>query len=235
MRPSASVVPRATTFPPRSRATATPAAGRPVAVSSTWVERAAMSGRYRTPAMRMLRITAGPFTFRARLEEQAAPKTTAAIRKLLPLRSKLLHVRWSGEATWVPMGSKRLGVEYENHTSHPAPDEIDARGLLALPGMVDAHVHFNEPGRTEWEGWATGSRAAAAGGITTVLDMPLNSVPPLLDGTAFDAKRAAAERASIVDFGLWGGLVDADPMSLHELKGRGAIGCKAFLCDSGVP
>ena len=116
-----------------------------------------------------------------------------------------------------------------------AADEIDARGLLALPGMVDAHVHFNEPGRTEWEGWATGSRAAAAGGITTVLDMPLNSVPPLLDGTAFDAKRAAAERSSIVDFGLWGGLVDADPMSLHELKGRGAIGCKAFLCDSGVP
>ena len=90
-----------------------------------------MSGRYRTPAMRMLRVTAGPFTFRARLEEQAAPKTTAAIRKLLPLRSKLIHVRWSGEATWVPMGSKRLGVEYENHTSHPAPGEI-----LVYPGGI---------------------------------------------------------------------------------------------------
>jgi allantoinase len=116
-----------------------------------------------------------------------------------------------------------------------AADEIDARGLLALPGIVDAHVHFNEPGRTEWEGWASGSRAAVAGGITTVLDMPLNSVPPLLDGAAFDAKRAAAERASTVDFGLWGGLVDADPVSLRELRDRGAIGCKAFLCDSGVP
>src|SRR5439155_1353929 len=82
----------------------------------------------------------------------------------------------------------------------------DARGLLALPGMVDAHVHFNEPGRTDWEGWSTGSRAAAAGGTTTVLDMPLNSVPPVLDGASFDMKKAAAENASIVDFGLWGGL-----------------------------
>jgi allantoinase len=115
-----------------------------------------------------------------------------------------------------------------------AKREIDARGLLALPGMVDAHVHFNEPGRTEWEGWASGSRAAAAGGTTTVLDMPLNSVPPVLDGDSFDVKKEAAEKASIVDFGLWGGLVDADPASLRELSERGAVGVKAFLCDSGV-
>ena len=115
-----------------------------------------------------------------------------------------------------------------------AQREIDARGLLALPGMVDAHVHFNEPGRTDWEGWASGSRAAAAGGTTTVLDMPLNSVPPVLDGDSFDQKRAAAESASIVDFGLWGGLVDADPATLRELSERGAVGVKAFLCDSGV-
>ncbi len=112
--------------------------------------------------------------------------------------------------------------------------EIEARGLLALPGMVDAHVHFNEPGRTDWEGWASGTRAAAAGGTTTVLDMPLNSVPPVLDGASFDVKKAAAEKASIVDFGLWGGLVDADPASLRELSERGAVGVKAFLCDSGV-
>jgi allantoinase len=112
--------------------------------------------------------------------------------------------------------------------------EIDARGLLALPGVIDAHVHFNEPGRTDWEGWASGSRAAAAGGTTTVLDMPLNSVPPVLDGASFDLKKAAAEGACIVDFGLWGGLVDADPGSLRELNERGAVGVKAFLCDSGV-
>ena len=115
-----------------------------------------------------------------------------------------------------------------------AQREIDARGLLALPGMVDAHVHFNEPGRTDWEGWASGSRAAAAGGTTTVLDMPLNSVPPVLDGDSFDVKKEAAEKTSIVDFGLWGGLVDADPESLRELSERGAVGVKAFLCDSGV-
>ena len=116
-----------------------------------------------------------------------------------------------------------------------ADEEIDARGLLALPGIVDAHVHFNEPGRTEWEGWEHGSRAAAAGGVTTVADMPLNSIPPTLDGAAFDAKRAAAERSSVVDFALWGGLVGEDPAPLRELAERGVVGVKAFLCDSGVP
>lgn len=116
-----------------------------------------------------------------------------------------------------------------------AAEEIDARGLVALPGVVDAHVHFNEPGRSEWEGWEHGSRAAAAGGVTTVIDMPLNSLPPTIDGAAFDAKREAAERGSIVDFALWGGLVGIDPGPLRELAARGAVGCKAFLCESGVP
>jgi hypothetical protein len=81
--------------------------------------------------MRMLRITAGPLTFKARLEERDAPKTCAAIRKLLPLRSKLVHCRWSGESTWVPMGSRRLEVEPENHTSYPAPGQI-----LVYPGGI---------------------------------------------------------------------------------------------------
>jgi allantoinase len=112
--------------------------------------------------------------------------------------------------------------------------EIDATGLLALPGVVDAHVHFNDPGRAEWEGWASGSRAAAAGGVTTVIDMPLNSLPPVLDGAAFELKRHAGERASIVDFALWGGLVGTDAAPLRELAERGAVGVKAFLCDSGV-
>src|SRR5438105_4588579 len=115
-----------------------------------------------------------------------------------------------------------------------ADAEIDGRGLLALPGVVDAHVHFNEPGRVEWEGWTTGSRGAAAGGVTTVIDMPLNSLPPVLDGPSFDLKRAAGERSSIVDFALWGGLVGGDPAPLRELAVRGAVGVKAFLCDSGV-
>ena len=79
----------------------------------------------------MLRVTAGPFTFKARWEEERAPKTVDAIRRMLPLRSKLVHVRWSGESTWVPMGDRRLGVSYENHTSHPAPGEI-----LVYPGGI---------------------------------------------------------------------------------------------------
>ena len=116
-----------------------------------------------------------------------------------------------------------------------ADEEIDARGLLALPGVVDGHVHFNDPGRSDWEGWTSGSRAAAAGGVTTVIDMPLNSLPPVLDGPAFDTKRAAGERGSVVDFALWGGLVGTDPAPLRELGVRGAVGVKAFLCDSGVP
>ena len=81
--------------------------------------------------MRTLRITAGTYTFKARLEEERAPKTCAAMRKLLPFRSKLVHVRWSGESTWVPMGEKRIGIDYENHTSHPAPGEI-----LVYPGGI---------------------------------------------------------------------------------------------------
>ncbi|MCA1682533.1 MAG: allantoinase AllB [Actinobacteria bacterium] len=116
-----------------------------------------------------------------------------------------------------------------------ARSEIDAGGMYALPGLVDAHVHFNDPGRADWEGWASGSRSAAAGGVTTVLDMPLNSLPPVIDGAAFDLKVAAGGRASIVDFGLWGGLVGSDPAPLRELAARGAVGVKAFLCDSGVP
>ena len=81
--------------------------------------------------MQMLRITAGKHVFTARLEEQLAPKTCAAIRKLLPLRSKLVHCRWSGESTWVPMGEKRLGVDFENHTSYPAPGQV-----LVYPGGI---------------------------------------------------------------------------------------------------
>jgi hypothetical protein len=81
--------------------------------------------------MTMLRITAGKFTFKARLEEQLAPKTCAAIKKRLPIKSKLVHVRWSGESTWVPMGEDRLGVDFENHTSYPAPGQV-----LVYPGGI---------------------------------------------------------------------------------------------------
>src|SRR5215218_1115652 len=87
--------------------------------------------------------------------------------------------------------------------SGAAREEIDARGLHILPGVVDVHVHFNEPGRSEWEGWATGSTACAVGGTTTVAEMPLNAHPPTLDGPSFDAKQKAAEISSRIDFALW--------------------------------
>ncbi len=115
-----------------------------------------------------------------------------------------------------------------------AREEIDATGLLVLPGVIDAHVHFNEPGREAWEGIATGSRACGAGGTTTFFDMPLNSTPPLIDAEAFAKKRAIAERESFVDFSLWGGLVPGNLDQLEALRDCGVIGLKAFMCPSGI-
>jgi allantoinase len=100
--------------------------------------------------------------------------------------------------------------------------------------VIDAHVHFNEPGRTDWEGWATGTRALAAGGATACIEMPLNAHPPTIDGAAFDAKRAAAEASAVVDFALWGGIVPGNVDRLEELAERGVVGFKAFMCDSGI-
>lgn len=114
-------------------------------------------------------------------------------------------------------------------------EEIDARGLHVFPGVIDVHLHFNEPGRTHWEGAETGSRALAAGGGTLFFDMPLNSTPCTLNGREFDRKREALEAASITDFGLWGGLVPESVREMPELAARGVIGFKAFLCDSGLP
>jgi len=116
-----------------------------------------------------------------------------------------------------------------------AAEEIDARGLHLFPGLIDVHLHFNEPGRTEWEGAATGSRALAAGGGTLFFDMPLNSTPCTVNADAFDRKRAALEASSITDFGLWGGLVPGNVCEMAELAERGVVGFKAFLCDSGLP
>jgi allantoinase len=119
-------------------------------------------------------------------------------------------------------------------TAASAREEIDATGLIVMPGVIDAHVHFNEPGRTEWEGWATGSRAAVAGGVTTVCDMPLNSYPPVVTADAFEAKRRAAEAQSVCDFALWGGLIPNHVDDLGALAACGAIGFKAFMAGSGI-
>ncbi|MBV9768194.1 MAG: allantoinase AllB [Bryobacterales bacterium] len=114
-------------------------------------------------------------------------------------------------------------------------EEIDARGLHVFPGLIDVHLHFNEPGRTEWEGAASGSRALAAGGGTLFFDMPLNSTPCTVNAAAFELKRAALAEASITDFALWGGLIPGSIPEMAELAHLGVVGFKAFLCDSGLP
>ena len=116
----------------------------------------------------------------------------------------------------------------------PAREELDARGLLVLPGVVDAHVHLNDPGRADWEGFATGTAALAAGGTTCAIDMPLNAIPPTINGAAFDAKVAAATGVARIDVALWGGLVPGDLDRLDELAARGVVGFKAFMSASGV-
>ena len=111
----------------------------------------------------------------------------------------------------------------------------DLGELALLPGLVDTHVHVNEPGRTGWEGFASATRAAAAGGITTILDMPLNSVPPTVSVPALATKRAAAAGQCHVDVGFWGGAVPGNAAELPALSAAGVFGFKAFLVDSGVP
>lgn len=129
-------------------------------------------------------------------------------------------------------GGKIVAVGSQVNDS--AKEVVDASGLHVLPGVVDVHVHFNEPGRTDWEGVATGSAALAAGGGTTFCDMPLNSSPPTLDGPSFDLKRKALEAASYCDFGLWGGLTPTNLDRMEELADRGVMAFKAFMCPSGI-
>jgi allantoinase len=118
--------------------------------------------------------------------------------------------------------------------SGTSQEEIDARGLHIFPGIIDAHVHFNEPGRSEWEGFVTGTRALAAGGTTTFFDMPLNASPPTLDEASFKLKLAAAQASSLVDFAFWGGLVPGNLAQLADLVACGVIGFKAFMSNSGI-
>ncbi len=113
--------------------------------------------------------------------------------------------------------------------------DVDLGDLVLLPGLVDTHVHVNEPGRTDWEGFATATRAAAAGGVTTICDMPLNSLPPTTSVAALEEKRAAAAGKCWVDVAFWGGAVPGNQGSLRPLHEAGVVGFKCFLLDSGVP
>jgi allantoinase len=114
-------------------------------------------------------------------------------------------------------------------------EELDLGELALLPGLVDTHVHVNEPGRTEWEGFATATRAAAAGGVTAIVDMPLNSLPPTVDVAALEVKRKAADGQIYVDVGFRGGAIPGNSGALPGMYAAGVFGFKAFLADSGVP
>ncbi|HLF44080.1 MAG TPA: allantoinase AllB [Acidimicrobiia bacterium] len=111
----------------------------------------------------------------------------------------------------------------------------DFGDLVVMPGLVDSHVHVNEPGRAGWEGFRSATRAAAAGGTTTIVDMPLNSIPPTVDPEALATKRAAARGAIAVDVAFWGGLVPGSKPWVESLVAAGVCGFKSFLVDSGVP
>ena len=113
-------------------------------------------------------------------------------------------------------------------------EEIGASGLHVFPGGIDSHVHFNEPGRTEWEDIAHGSAALAAGGYTSFIDMPLNNLPVTTTVEAFDLKLQAMKRSSKLDFGLWGGLIPGNLGQLGPLVELGVMGFKAFMCPSGI-
>jgi len=134
-----------------------------------------------------------------------------------------------------------LLVERERITGVCGWDEVPAVARLhdygdyvLLPGLVDTHVHINEPGRTEWEGFTTATRAAAAGGVTTLVDMPLNCTPEIVNRAALEGKRKAADGKAWVDWAAWGGVVRGNVYALAALAGAGVPGFKCFLVHSGI-
>ncbi|MEV5750485.1 allantoinase AllB [Actinoallomurus sp. NPDC052308] len=129
----------------------------------------------------------------------------------------------------------RIAAVTGHDDAPPAGTRVDLGEVALLPGLVDTHVHVNEPGRTEWEGFATATRAAAAGGVTTIVDMPLNSLPPVTTAAALAVKREAAAGRCRTDVGFWGGAIPGNTPELRALHGLGVFGFKCFTADSGVP
>lgn len=144
---------------------------------------------------------------------------------------RVVHAEGVGAATVVIDGERIHDVV----TGDPGSLPVEDVGSCALsPGLIDTHVHMNEPGRTEWEGFAYGTRAGAAGGVTTIIDMPLNSIPVTTDAQALALKVAASEGQRWVDVGFWGGVVPYNVPNLVGLAEAGALGCKTFLSPSGI-
>ncbi|MBA2539901.1 MAG: allantoinase AllB [Deltaproteobacteria bacterium] len=153
---------------------------------------------------------------------------------LLVIQSRRVVVDGAIKPAAVHIRGKRI-ERVADHGDVPAGATLEDFGDLAvMPGIVDTHVHLNEPGRTEWEGFSTATRAAAIGGVTTLVDMPLNSIPATTTREAFAAKRAAANGQCSVDVGFWGGVVPGNASELAGMVADGVRGFKCFLVDSGV-
>ncbi|HEX2246371.1 MAG TPA: allantoinase AllB, partial [Arthrobacter sp.] len=153
-----------------------------------------------------------------------------------------LVIRGERILTTAGVAAREVGVRDGSIVAiEPLGNGLQGRELLELaadetliPGLVDTHVHVNEPGRTEWEGFASATRAAAAGGVTTIIDMPLNSIPPTINVAALEEKRNAARDQAFVDVGFWGGAVPGNIGDLRPLHDEGVFGFKCFLLHSGV-
>ena len=154
----------------------------------------------------------------------STPLVVRSERVVLPdgMRPASIHVRDGRIADVRDYAERTAGVR-----------ELDAGDLVVLPGLVDTHVHINDPGRTDWEGFEHATKAAAAGGVTTLVDMPLNSIPPTTDVAGLEAKRRAATGRCHVDVGFWGGVVPGNSGALEPLARAGVLGFKCFLSPVG--
>jgi allantoinase len=153
----------------------------------------------------------------------------------LVVRSRRVTTPDGERAAAVVVEDGRIAAVVDYDAVVTAGADVDLGDTALLPGLVDTHVHVNEPGRTEWEGFATATRAAAAGGVTTIIDMPLNSLPPTVNTAALKIKQAAAAGQCHVDVGFWGGAIPGNAADLPGLHADGVFGFKSFLADSGVP
>ncbi|UJB44678.1 allantoinase AllB [Streptomyces sp. A1-5] len=153
----------------------------------------------------------------------------------LVLRSTRVVTPEGTRAASVTVQDGKIGAVLPHGAAVPAGVRVEDFGDdVLLPGLVDTHVHVNDPGRTEWEGFWTATRAAAAGGITTLVDMPLNSLPPTTDTANLDIKREVARSKAHIDVGFWGGAIPGNVKDLRPLHEAGVFGFKCFLSPSGV-
>jgi allantoinase len=157
------------------------------------------------------------------------------LRSNLVIRAKQVVLPHGLAAAAIHISQDKIATvaDYEDVPAGCELVEVGEQSIV-MPGLVDSHVHVNEPGRTEWEGFETATRAAAAGGITTIVDMPLNSIPPTTTRVGFEEKLAAAKSKCSVDVGFWGGVVPGNTSELAPLLAAGVVGFKCFLIHSGV-